>query len=60
MKIEFLDALKASIGLGNVLAIVISWNFNKSIFWAIFHGFLGWIYIFYYTIGNPNNDNLNN
>ena len=60
MKIEFLDAIKASIGLGNSLAIAISWNLNKSVFWAIFHGIMGWIYIVYYLIGNPKNDNINN
>lgn len=47
------------LSLGAVLAIVISFAINKSIPWAIFHGLLGWFYIFYYIavyimhIGSP-------
>ncbi len=40
----------SSIGFGAVLAIVMSWTANKAILWAIFHGFLGWIYVIYYLI----------
>ena len=36
------------ISLGTILAIVISFNVNKSILWAIIHGFFGWFYIVYY------------
>ncbi|HEV7424271.1 MAG TPA: hypothetical protein VGO21_03715 [Candidatus Paceibacterota bacterium] len=35
------------IGLGTVIAVVVSWSRNKSILWAIIHGFLGWIYVIY-------------
>ncbi len=36
------------IGLGNVIAAVVSWYFNKSILWALVHGFFGWFYLIYY------------
>ena len=43
-------AAKVGIGFGSALAITISWSMNKSIFWAIVHGFLSWIYVIYYAI----------
>jgi len=51
--------IKSGISFGTVLAVIISWSLNKSIFWAIFHGICGWFYVIYYAGGNPNNDNLN-
>lgn len=45
-------AAKAGIGFGSALAIVISWSANGSIFWAIIHGLLSWIYVIYYAIQN--------
>jgi hypothetical protein len=36
-----------SIGLGTVIAVVVSWSRNKSILWAIVHGILGWLYVIY-------------
>jgi len=38
------------IGIGAVLAMILSWTANKSILWALFHGILGWFYVFYYVI----------
>lgn len=38
------------VGIGNVLGIVLSWSVNKSILWAIIHGFLGWFYVIYHII----------
>jgi hypothetical protein len=35
------------IGLGTIIAVVVSWSRNKSILWAIIHGFLGWLYVIY-------------
>lgn len=35
------------IGLGSVIAVVISWDRNKSILWAIIHGLFGWFYVIY-------------
>lgn len=38
------------IGIGAVLAMILSWTTNKSIFWAILHGIFGWLYVIYYVI----------
>ena len=38
------------IGLGTIIAVVLSWSRNKSILWAIIHGILGWLYIIYVLI----------
>ncbi len=35
------------VGLGTIVAVVVSWSRNKSIFWAIIHGLLGWLYVIY-------------
>ncbi|SDE10706.1 hypothetical protein SAMN05421636_103266 [Pricia antarctica] len=42
------------IGLGSAIAVVASWSRNKSILWAILHGFLGWIYVIYFAITRSN------
>jgi len=36
-----------SIGLGTIIAVVVSWSRNKSVLWAIIHGLLGWLYVIY-------------
>ena len=36
--------------LGTTLAVVCSWQRNRSILWAILHGFLSWIYVIYFAI----------
>ena len=38
------------VGLGTIIAVVISWSRNKSILWAIIHGILGWLYVIYVII----------
>jgi hypothetical protein len=38
------------VGLGTILAIVLSWSRNSSIFWAIVHAFCGWFYVIYYAL----------
>ena len=40
-------AVKSGIGFGSALAMVISFSINHSIFWAIIHGLMGWIYVVY-------------
>ena len=35
------------LSFGSALAIVISYTANKSILWAIFHGFLSWLFVVY-------------
>jgi hypothetical protein len=38
------------IGIGNILALVISYAKWHSIFWAVVHGILGWLYVLYYAV----------
>jgi hypothetical protein len=38
------------IGLGTLIAVVVSWSRNKSILLAIIHGILGWLYVIYAII----------
>ncbi|WP_288788676.1 hypothetical protein [uncultured Elizabethkingia sp.] len=40
----------SGLGLGAIIAVVISWDRNKSILWAIIHGVLGWLYVIYFAI----------
>ena len=44
------SATVGGVGLGCVLATVISYVNWQSIGWAILHGVLGWIYVIYYVI----------
>lgn len=41
------------VGLGTVIAVVISWSRNHSILWAIIHGILGWLYVIYAILVKP-------
>lgn len=38
------------IGIGTVIAIILSWTKWHSIGWAILHGILSWFYVLYYLI----------
>jgi hypothetical protein len=33
--------------VGVAVAVQISWSINQSIGWAVWHGFLNWIYVIY-------------
>lgn len=43
-------AAQDGVGLGTVIAVVISYAKWQSIGWAILHGILGWVYVIYYLI----------
>ena len=43
-------AVSNGVGLGSVIAVVASWDRNKSILWAILHGILSWFYVIYYAM----------
>ncbi len=38
------------IGLGSIIAVVVSWHQNKSVLWAIIHAFFSWFYVIYYLL----------
>lgn len=42
------------VGLGTIIAVVVSWSRNHSILWAIVHGILGWLYVIYAILFRPN------
>ena len=42
--------IRHGISFGSALAIAISWSVNKSIFWAVIHGMLSWLYVIYYAL----------
>lgn len=39
---------RGGVGLGAILAVILSWTTWHSIGWAILHFFLGWIYVIYW------------
>ena len=39
--------INAAIEAGCVMAMILSWYFNHSIWWMILHGWIGWIYVIY-------------
>lgn len=41
---------KNGIGIGSIIAVVVSWDRNKSILYALLHGVLGWLYVIYFVI----------
>jgi len=44
------ETAKSGVSFGCCLAIVISYVTWGSIWWAILHGLLSWIYVIYYAI----------
>jgi hypothetical protein len=43
------NTAETGIALGMVIAVVCSWQRNKSILWAILHGVLSWLYVVYFA-----------
>ncbi len=41
---------QTGIGLGSAIAVVCSWDRNRSILWAILAGILGWFYVIYFAL----------
>ena len=41
---------QSGIGLGAAIAVVCSWDRNRSILWAIVAGFLSWLYVIYFAL----------
>jgi ABC-type Fe3+-siderophore transport system permease subunit len=44
------------VGFGTVLAIVCSWQRNRSILWAMLHGIFSWIYVVYFALTREANE----
>ena len=41
---------QSGIGLGSVIAVVCSWQRNRSILWAILAGIFSWFYVIYFAV----------
>ena len=41
---------QSGIGLGSAIAVVCSWDRNRSILWAILAGVLSWFYVIYFAL----------
>lgn len=39
------------IGLGTLIAVLVSWAQWHSVGWAIVHGLLGWLYLIFWAVG---------
>ena len=44
------SAAKAGISFGSALAMVISYTTWGSVFWAIVHGLMSWVYVIYFIL----------
>ena len=42
--------VQTGIGLGSAIAVVCSWQRNRSILWAIVAGILSWFYVVYFAL----------
>jgi hypothetical protein len=43
-------AISSGIGIGTVLAVVLSWERNKSVLLAFLHGIFSWLYVLYFVL----------
>ena len=50
---------KSGIGLGSMIAVVTSWDRNKSVFWTVIHGLFSWLYVIYFVLSRDSYDKLN-
>ena len=48
--------IENGVGLGTVIAVVVSWHRNRSILWAILHGVLSWLYVIYFALTREQRD----
>ena len=48
--VESAVAVQSGIGLGSVIAVVASWQRNRSILLAILAGIFSWFYVIYYAL----------
>lgn len=44
------SVVRDGVSLGAVIAVVCSWQRNRSILWAILAGLLSWVYVVYFAI----------
>ncbi len=44
------ELAQTGIGLGTVIAVVCSWQRNRSVLWAILAGVFSWFYVIYFSM----------
>lgn len=44
------DGARSGISLGAAIAVVCSWQRNRSILWAILAGIFSWFYVIYFAL----------
>ena len=44
------QVIQSGIGIGAVIAVICSWQRNRSILWAILAGIFSWLYVFYFAL----------
>ena len=42
------NKIHLQLGIGDVLAMILSYSVNHSILWCLLHGICGWFYVIYY------------
>lgn len=47
---QTVNVTQTGIGIGSAIAIVCSWQRNRSILWAILAGVLSWFYVIYFAV----------
>lgn len=47
---------QTGIGLGSAIAVVCSWQRNRSILWAILAGILSWLYVIYFALSRRDDE----
>lgn len=47
---------QSGFGLGSVIAVVCSWQRNRSILWAILAGIFSWFYVLYFAASRKLNE----
>ncbi|HEY2840640.1 MAG TPA: hypothetical protein VGJ26_15900 [Pirellulales bacterium] len=47
--------VQSGISLGSAIAVVCSWDRNRSILWAILAGFFSWLYVLYFALTRDSN-----
>ncbi len=50
---------QSGISLGAALAMILSWQRNKSILFAIIHGIFSWLYVLYFALTRRENETDN-
>lgn len=46
---ESASTTSGGIGIGAVIAAILSWTTHHSLGWCIFHALCGWFYVIYWT-----------